>query len=156
MRLWKKKEEPKEEPKEFEPCLDTMIWLHKIAGLNYFEDIEEIIENEFGDYCELCPVCRSNWVFEGQWCWYVEDQYMHRVYQELANGAKSINSAASGLTDKCCETCYYEDGLGEELDNKEGSYIRHLCYEYGTWKEYGCEGDTETCVYCAEKEGDAE
>ena len=100
MRLWKKKEEPKEEPKEFEPCLDTMIWLHKIAGLNYFEDIEEIIENEVGDYCELCPVCRSNWVFEGQWCWYVEGQYMHRVYLELANGAKSINSAASGLTDK--------------------------------------------------------
>ena len=138
---------------EFEPCLDTMLWLHKEYD---FEDIEEIIQSEFGDYCELCPVCRSNWVYEGQWCWYVEGQYMHKVHQKLADGSKDIDSATSGLTDKCCETCYNEDGLGEELDNKEGSYIRHLCYEYGTWKEYGCEGDTDTCRYCAEREGEEE
>ena len=141
MRFWKKKEEPKEEPKKFEPCLDTMIWLYKEYD---FEDIEQVIEDEFDDYCELCPVCRSNWVFEGQWCWYVEDEYMHMVYQELANGSSDIDSAASGLTDKCCETCYYEDGLGEGLENKEGSYIRHLCYKYGTRKEYGCEAVSYT------------
>ena len=146
------KEEPKEEPKEFEPCLDTMIWIYKEYD---FEDIVEEIEE--GNYdAELCRVCCDNFVFEGQWCWYVKDQYIHKVYQELANGASSIDSATSGLTDKCCETCYYEDGLGENLDNKEGSYIRHLCYEYGTWKEYGCKGDTDTCVYCAEKEGEEE
>tara|TARA_R100000656_G_scaffold27278_3_gene23898 strand:+ start:500 stop:1024 length:525 start_codon:yes stop_codon:yes gene_type:complete len=172
-RFWKKKEEPKEEPKssshkrlldcdfsEFEPCLDTLLWLHKEYDFEPFnielKDIERIIENVFGDYCELCPVCRSNWVFEGQWCWYVPSGRMHRVYQELSNGASSIDYASEGQSDPCCETCYYEDGLSEELDNKEGSYIRHLCYVYGTWKEYGCEGDTETCVYCAEREGEEE
>ena len=148
MRFWKKKEEPK----EFEPCLDTMIWLYKEHDI---EDIAEIIEE--GNYhAELCRVCCDNFVFDGQWCWYVPNENMHRVYQELVNGAKSIGHASERHSKPCCDTCYYEDGLGEDLENKEGSYIRHLCYEYGVWKEYGCEGDTDTCAHCAEKEGEEE
>jgi hypothetical protein len=111
VRFWKKKAEPK----EFEPCLDTMIWLYKEHD---FEDIVEVIVE--GNYnAELCPVCRSNWVKEGQWCWYVQDQYMHKVYQELANGAKSIDYASARYSEPCCETCYREDGLGDNIESLE-------------------------------------
>ena len=125
-------------------CLDTLLWLwNEDVGR---EQIRELIENEFAGYCELCPVCKSEWVYEGQWNHYVEDDYMHKVYQNLANGAKSIASASQGLTSNCCSKCY-EGVLSENTDNTEGSYIRHLCYEYGTWKEHGCEG---SCVHCVE------
>lgn len=136
----------KEEPKRFEPCLDTLLWLWKEEIAR--KEIEEIIEVHFSDYCELCPVCNIEWVYEGQWNWYVDDAEMHKVYQNLANGDSSIHSAIDGLTEKCCSTCFNEDGLGDNIDNKKGSYIRHLCYKYGTWKEYGCEGDIDTCDYC--------
>ena len=137
--------------KKFVPCLDTLIWLYKERD---FKDIAEIIEDEFSDYCESCPVCRSNWVHEGQWNWYVDDGDMHMVYQNLANGSKSLDYATKGISQKCCDVCYEE--LRENTDTSKGSYLRHLFYEYGTWKEYGCEGDTETCIYCAEKEGEEE
>ena len=111
MRFWKKKEpkeEPKEEPKRFEPCFDTLLWLWKEEIAQ--EEIREIIEG--GDYdAELCPVCKTEWVYEGQWNWYVKDEYMHKVRQELSNGIK-LEYALNGYTDKCCEVCYYEDSYG--------------------------------------------
>ena len=137
--------EKKEETKEFEPCLDTLIWLYKEHSI---EDIANIIEE--GNYdAELCRVCWNNFVFEGQWNWYVDDGDMHIVYQNLANGSKSLDYATHGIDQKCCDVCYEE--LKKNTDTSKGSYLRHLFYEYGTWKEHGCEGDTETCVYCAEK-----
>ena len=139
----------KKKAKQFAPCLDTLLWLWGNGVAQ--EDIGEVIENEFSDYCELCPVCKSEWVYEGQWNRYVEDKHIHNVYQNLANGAKSIDSAVSGYTEKCCSTCHNEDGLGDNIDNTEGSYIRHLCWEYQTWKEYGCEGDKDTCDYCLDE-----
>ena len=145
MRFWKKKEEPK----EFEPCLDTMIWLHK---QRYHADVRELIEEVYNG--EQCPVCCDDFVFEGQWNWYVDDGDMHMVYQNLANGSKSLDYATEGISQKCCDVCYEE--LKESTDTSKGSYLRHLFWEYGTWKEYGCEGDTETCVYCVEKEGEEE
>ena len=114
MRFWKKKEpkeEPKEEPKRFEPCLDTLLFAWENVYGKAQKQIAEIIELHFTGYCDLCPVCKTEWVYEGQWNWYVKDKYMHKVRQELSNGIK-LKYALNGYTDKCCEGCYYEDSQG--------------------------------------------
>ena len=132
----------KNDLKQFKPCLDTLLWLW---GGNYDSWIAEVIEMHFSDDLELCPVCKSEWVYEGQWNWYVKDEEIHKVYQNLANGSKE-KYATDGLTDKCCSQCY-EDGLG---DNMNDQYIRHLYWKYQTYNAVGCEGDPSKCDYCFE------
>ena len=121
MRFWKKKEEPKEKPKRFEPCLDTLLWLWKEEIAQ--EQIREIIEE--GDYdAELCPVCKDNWVYDGQWYHYVKRDILYKAYERV-HEYLDLGYAIEGLTDECCEGCYYEDGHAGNMNELE-DYILEI------------------------------
>ena len=133
--FWRKKEQ-----EVFSPCKRTVMWLWDKTSGGDWDKFVDIITNQFGG--ELCHECETHWVFDGQWWRSVADEDMHKVYQRMANGVKH-KYLTDGLTYYSCEECAVD---------WETDYVKHLARRYDTWGAWPC--DSETCVYCADEEGD--
>ena len=85
---------------------------------------EEPKEEPKEEHKDLCPVCETHWVYDGQWYHYVKRDILYKAYERVHEHL-ALDHAIEGLTDECCEGCYYEDGHAGNMNELE-DYILEI------------------------------
>ena len=74
-----------------------------------------------------CPVCEMDSIEDGQFYHYVKRDILYKAYERVYTSIYfheylDLDYAIKGLTDECCEDCYYEEGYASDI-NKLEDYI---------------------------------
>ena len=74
-----------------------------------------------------CPICERDSIEDGQSYHYVVRDKLHKAHERI-HEYLDLDHAIEGLTDECCEDCYYEEGYASDKNELE-DYLLEIINE---------------------------